>query len=338
MNQFNNMMRFYKSIASLLKRRGLRIVADFTLVIFVLLTPACYDSYGVAELKLEQEDYQGAIERSKASIVSVQKQIDEIKPQVEEVKEVKDSLKGVLKENRVFQEEIEDYEIRLRGTMAVLKACQSAFKIKVNIEQGKKFESIRLKNGQTLTKVVYRGFGEKGLSLAHSGGVGVFALEQMPEEIEQYFVMPPSKPISAVDPKLILSRKPDALKTHAQIQKERNLKNNEEYNAAILKQKIRDEKRDRERAKNSAEMAKKRAEYEKKEKEIDSLIGELNRYQDSYNQHLVAVKAQKKTWEKMSLPPSRADRQSTIDGFTERGRTLSLKINELKKKLETARQ
>ncbi|MFK5920657.1 MAG: hypothetical protein QM496_00645 [Verrucomicrobiota bacterium] len=331
MQQLIRMKSFYARASFFMKQRGIQYVLVFPFAVSVLLTSGCYDSYGVAELKLEQEDHKGAIERAKASIESVSKEIDEMKSQVSEAEELKASLKRVVDDNRIFQKEIETYEVELRGTMAVLKACQDAFKIKVNIEKGKKFKSIRLKNGKTITNAAYKGFGGKGLSFSHSGGVGVFALEQMPEEIGKHFILPPPKPIEAVDPKSILARKPDALKTYAQIQKEKDLKLDAEYDAVVLKQKMSDEQREREKAKRIAEMNEKR-------KRVEALRAELTRHESAYNQHLNTVREQKYAWDTMNLPPAKADRQKIITGFAKKGRTLSLKIDELEEKLEAAQQ
>ena len=233
----------------------------------------------MAELETERDLIINSIDRYNGETEKIQARIDELEKSAAATKEVQKAIDVAVIDKRTKEEEIEEFEPKLRAAMSMLKACQSAFKIKIDLKPGAKFESIKLNNGKELKGVVFKGYADEAIKFSHSGGIGTIPTDQMPEMISMHMILPPGKPLTAVDPAAILARKPDSLKTYGQIKRAKIDAYTAKRAAADLAYEERAAKEDADRKRMSAQR-KARDEAEKKKKnawmiQMDALQAEL---------------------------------------------------------------
>lgn len=324
-------------IFSYMKEQKAVTIFSCLLVPFVAMSGGCIDTYGVVELKATRDDYVAAIEENKNELILIQKRIDKLKGRAAEPLAIREGIEKILTEKRKAQVDIEELEVNLRKNMAVLRACQESFKVKVSLESGTKFESIALENGKELRNAIYKGFSDGRIRFSHAGGIGVFPFDQMPDSIARYVILPPSTPSSAVDPESILARKPDILKSNSQIRKDAENAQSAEYAAIKLKREEEQKRREGEDAKMTAErtLAEKMREKKRQENAKQRIIiqNEINRYERGLKSLDGSFKDQKASWVKGKITVSKADQQRTIEIYNSKLKGIEQKIGALQKQL-----
>ncbi len=303
------------------------------LALLISMSGGCIDSQRVAEQKVDKEGFLASIEEYKSENEEQQKRIVDSTQRAAEPLAVQKGIEEILAERRESEKEIDDLEIKLRSKMAMLEACQKSFEIGIYLKPGEKFESIRLKDGRELKGAVYKGFGDKKVRFSYSDGIGAFPIEMMPESISKYISIPPSTPLSGVNPEVILARRPDVLKSNARIQRDYEKSRDAQIAASRLGAKRETEKREKQREeemnKSRSEQALanvKRKENEARKAEIQN---ELNRYQSGRSSLQNSFSEKQASWSRGAISVSKADQQRAINNYNSQLRAVDQKISAL---------
>lgn len=324
-------------VASRIKVRNSRVLISLLFLPLIFMTGGCFDSYNVTELETERDVIINSIDRYNNESEKIQVRIDALEKSAAATKEVQKAIDAAVIDKRTKEEEIEEFEPKLRAVMSMLKACQGAFKIKIDLKPGTKFESIKLNNGKELKGVVFKGYADEAIKFSHSGGIGTFPIDQMPDMISVHMIMPPGKPLTAVDPVAILARKPDSLKTSDQIKKAKSEAYAAKRAAADLAYEERAAKEAADRKRMAAEKeAKYQAEKKKKNAwmiQMDALQAELRKREAAFASARGAFLAKEAELNNAKIRVAKADREKTLGGYRNKLAPLQQKVTEIQEQI-----
>ncbi len=332
-------------------RAGGRAIVAVLLVSFTSMLGGCYDSYNVAELRTDRDVIINSIERYQEESKLIQIRIAKLEKDSAVTVEVQEGIKAAQAERRIKEKEIDKYEEDLRLAVELLKAYLNSFVVKIDLEPGAKFAAIRLKNGKELKNAVFKSFTPELIKFSHSGGVGSYPVDLMPDMVAKYLMLPPEKPAAVVDPLAILARRPEILMTNDQIRKKRN----NDYEAKVASEELKAQQRedlmlaDRKKREGAAEdaaedaaeaekmkatkilaaEAKQRAAELKLEQQRGVLRAELNKYNSAYFELQRAYDQKVSAINNSKIRPSAADRKKLLGGYSEKGKVLKRKIAEI---------
>ncbi len=317
-------------ILSIVENRASGLTLPALLIPLLLTLGGCSDPYELRELKKDRDGIIRSIERYQEEADKAELRIVKLEEDAQGAKSLQEGIAAAMALKSSDEKEIEGFEAELKQTLSLLRACQKSFRIKITLEKGTKFESLKLKNGKLLTNVVLKNFTPQTINLSHSAGVGSFPLEQMPDMIAKHYRLPPSKPISSLDLATILARKPDSLKTYQQIRQSR-------ANAYKARATAEGEKQARARAaakKNVVIFEKKRAvliaEQKKKQEAIRRLQASYENYQTAYYELQTAYNQKLAVMDNSNIRTAASKRQKVASAFSEKGVVLRRKMADIK--------
>jgi len=305
---------------------GSRAFATVLLVPFIVMIGGCFDTYDVAELESDRDAILSSIERTKTDTEDMKVRLESLKKESAGAVEIQKGIEDALEEKRTKEQEIADFEVKLRGNIAVKEAAQESFKIKIAIEPGTKFESIILKNGKELKGATFKSFTLEAIKFAHSAGFGSYPLDQMPDVIAKYYILPPPEQPSDVDPLAVIDRKPHALMTYDQIKAARKKK----YAAVDADSKKRmakiDEARNRQAAARNRQAAATEMQAKKRKAEEAALQATHRTYLSASSKLAAAFARKESEWANMNIKPALKDRQSARNAYQRKKQELDNKI------------
>ena len=309
-----------------------RLFFIFALLIVSGAVSSCFDTYGVREMEKGSADIEAEIELAKNEIAKVKEEIAEFKPKAEKPAAIKAWIAKNIEDKSDSLRQIQTTEKELKTKLTILKACVSSYRIKSSIRSGQSFDSVKLKSGRTLNKVVVKGFDENGLQLMHSGGVGAIPIAELPDELASQISIPPAPVDREAEITAIFAKKPRALMSESEYAAFENSKDERAEAERARSAEKRTSKYEQEKKARLAVSAEKREARVEKEKAYQKMSDEISKYRSAERDLKTKIFEMKQKWKYMNVPPSKSNQESTLSSYDAQLRKIAAAISSLEAK------
>lgn len=191
-------------------------------VCIVLIAVFCSSPEGRAQddeirnLQAQIESLKDSMSKELVEVAEAREKSSKIEGDARLARSFKESSSSILSDSRQGRIKVSDLEHSLMRNYLLLEAYRKSFRIKTKLKKGENLGNFTPRNGVAFTGVVFNGSDRDGIHIVHSNGVGKLKFSELPPEIARHFVGPPSGH-STIDVASLLARKPDTLKSSAQV-------------------------------------------------------------------------------------------------------------------------
>lgn len=253
-------------------------------------------------------DYESDVQEAKDKIQGVSERY-------EKAADVEKGIQNLIDARRAAILKIEESEKKIKDSAILLEAYRKAFRDPQGVfSPGQNLGDLILKDGTSLKGAVVTQANAGRVGLRHSAGVGTFPLENLPDAL---LVNVPMRPILEAtnvetDPLAVLKKRPNSLKTSAQIALEQKQARDLERGKSIAAADAEREARNESAKKKTMEEEAARQRLEKIRDEIDHLEAQIERYRTA-----ITAQEQSKTelsakWSGLKVKPSIPQQQREL--------------------------